>query len=468
DADGDGDLDLYAVSGSYEIPPGDAVAQDRLFINNGKGRFRKATSALPKETVNGSCVKAADFDGDGDLDLFVGGRVVSGAYPSAPQSFLFKNTGGKFTDVTAELCPQLQTIGMVTDALWSDADGDGKIDLLVVGEWMPVCLFRNNGTAFALQTSTGIDTHKGWYNSLVAGDFDNDGDVDYVAGNLGLNSNYEASATEPMMLYAKDLDRNGSLDAMLFCYMKGEDGRQPFPMHTKDDLSSQLVSIRKRFPTHKAYGQATLNDLWSAADRIGAVKLEATHMQTAYIENKGAGQFEWRPLPLEAQAAPVFGMLSEDVDGDGNLDLLLVGNDYGMEPYSGRHDAFNGLCLKGNGKGSFAAMALSESGFFVKGDGKGLVKIHTALGEGALLASQNADSLLVFSQPMQTGRTTKWIDLKADDFYADITLPDGRTRHTEFYYGSGYLSHGSRKLAVENGTTKIIITNFKGQKRTVL
>ncbi len=466
DADGDGDLDLYTVSGSYEIPPGDAAAQDRLYLNNGLGKFVKTTSALPKETVNGSCVKAADIDGDGDLDLFVGGRVVSGAYPSPPQSFLYKNVGGKFTDVTAQLCPQLSTIGMVTDALFSDFDGDGKVDLIVVGEWMPVSFFKNTGNGFVLLTNTGVAQNTGWWNSLVAGDFDNDGDIDYIAGNLGLNSSYQASDTEPMTLYAKDLDKNGSLDAMIFCYAKGHNGRESFPMHTKDDLSSQLVSIRKRYATYKAYGEATMDDLWKVADRIGAIQKEATDLSSAYLENKGNGQFVMHPLPLQAQTAPLFGMLAEDVDGDGALDVLLVGNDYGMEPYSGRHDAFNGLVLKGDGKGGFGAMTVQQSGLFAKGDAKSLVRIHTALNEDAVLVSQNQDSLLVFSQPLRAARTTEWIDLKPDDFCADITLPNGRTRHEEFYYGSGYLSQSSRKLAVEKSFAKIVITNFKGQKRT--
>ncbi|MBE7172283.1 MAG: VCBS repeat-containing protein [Williamsia sp.] len=470
DVDGDGDLDLYTVTGSYEIPPGNAVAQDRLFINDGSGYFLKAAGALPAEQTNGSCVRAADFDRDGDLDLFVGGRVVSGAYPANPKSFLLKNNGGKFTDVTQQLCPQLQDIGMVTDALWTDFDGDGRVDLVLTGEWMPVTFLKNGGSSFENVTGqTGLAQHLGWWNSLVSGDFDGDGDIDYVAGNLGINSNYQATATEPMTLYAKDLDENGSLDAMLFCFLKGSDGkRQPFPMHTRDDLSSQLVSIRKKFPTYKSYGLATMNDLWSEKDRQNALVRTAHDMQTSFLENKGHGQFAIRPLPLKAQAAPVYGMISEDIDGDGNLDLVLVGNDYGMDPYSGRHDAFNGLCLKGDGRGNFTEIPLQESGFFVRGDAKGLTRVHTAKEEDVWVATQNQDSVVVLAKTAPRPATATWKELKSDDFYADITYADGKKRRIEFYYGSTYLSQSSRKLYVGKKAVKMTITNYKGQKRDLL
>ncbi|WP_162944764.1 VCBS repeat-containing protein [Flavisolibacter nicotianae] len=468
DADNDGDLDLYAVSGSYEIPPQHPVGQDRLFLNNGKGQYRLAAGALPVETTNGSCVRAADFDGDGDLDLFVGGRVVSGAYPTTPKSFLLENRSGKFIDVTAKRCPQLQTIGMVTDALWTDFDNDGKADLVLTGEWMPVTFLKNTGATFQQLTQTGVGQYLGWWNSLSAGDFDNDGDMDYVAGNLGLNSSYTATASEPMTLLAKDLDNNGSLDAMVFCYLKAEDGsRKPFPMHAKDDLTGQLISIRKKYPTYTSYGQATMDALWPVKDRQGAMVKTATYMQSAFLENRGKGQFVLRALPAEAQTAPVFGMLSEDVDGDGNLDLLLVGNDYGMEPYSGRHDAFNGLCLNGDGQGAFRPLTVAESGFWVKGDAKGLARLHTAKGEDLWLATQNNDSLVV-QKKAGIKQGGKWATLKPDDFFGTVVLKNGSRKRVEFYYGSTFLSQSSRRLFVGDDVQSITITNFKGQKRELL
>lgn len=469
DVNNDGYLDLYIACGSYEFAPANPGNQDRLYINNGKGEFRYL-AVLPKETTNGSCVRAADFDQDGDLDLFVGGRSVSGAYPTAPKNFIFRNDGGDFTDVTQQYCPELQNLGMITDALWSDFDKDGKIDLVLAGEWMPVTFLRNLGQTFtSVNKSTGIGQHVGWYNSLISGDFDNDGDIDYVAGNLGLNSNFKASSDEPMVMYAKDIDANGKLDPMIFCYMMAEDStRKLYPMHTRDDLSSQLVSIRKQYPTYKSFGRASIDELWSEQNRQGAIKLSATDLASSYIENKGNGQFTIKPLPIEAQTAPVYGMASEDVDGDGNLDLLLVGNDYGMEPGGGRHDAFNGLCLKGNGKGDFAAATIAESGFFVKGDAKGLATIHTAKNEDLLLATQNQDSLLAFRKKINPGSNVpKWINLNPQDFCADLLYKGNKKRRIEFYYGSSFLSQSTRKMPIDQETIKIIVTDFRGNKREI-
>jgi hypothetical protein len=468
DADNDNDLDLYVVSGSYEIPPNHAVSQDRLYINNGKGKFLKSTTALPKEFVNGSCVRAGDFDGDGDLDLFVGGRVVSGAYPAAPQSFILRNDKGIFTDVTRQYCPQLQHIGMITDALWSDFDKDGKPDLVITGEWMPVTFLKNTGSGFvSINKTSGVGQHIGWWNSLVAGDFDNDGDIDYAAGNLGLNSNYKATPEEPMTILAKDIDKNGSMDAMVFCYAKAEDGtRKPFPTCTRDDMISQLIATRKKYPTYKSFGLASLNDFWSTKERENAIVLKATDMKSSYIENEGNGHFTIKPLPAEAQEAPIYGMVSEDADADGNLDLLLVGNDYGMEPYSGRHDAFTGLYLKGDGKGNFSSSTVAKSGFFVNGDAKGLAKIHTAKDEDLLLAAQNQDSLLVYGKAIPEVNA-KWVNLNTNDFYAEITYSDNRKRRVEFYYGSTFLSQSSRKFKLDKDAVKIVITDFKGNKREI-
>ncbi|MFT3935902.1 MAG: VCBS repeat-containing protein [Chitinophagaceae bacterium] len=468
DADNDGDLDLYIVSGSYELPPNDPAGQDVLYINNGQGKFAPSYSSLPKMFSNGSCVRAADIDGDGDLDLFVAGRVVSGAYPIAPKSYILLNYAGTFVDATLRVCPDLQTAGMITDALWTDFDNDGKPDLITTGEWMPVSFYKNIGNKLEPVTdSTGIANHLGWWNSIIAGDFDNDGDMDYIAGNLGLNSNYKATAEEPMLLYAKDFDDNGLMDPLTFCYLKAEDGsRKLFPMSTRDDMISQMISIRKRFPTYKAYGKASMNDILPEKNRQDALLLKATDMQSSYIENKGNGKFEISPLPAEAQMAPAYGMQSIDFDNDGKLDVMLIGNDYGMEPYSGRHDALNGLCLKGDGKGKFAALTIADAGVFVKGDGKALATLHTAKEGDVLIATQNQDSVKVFAKTI-LDTNKKWIQAMPNDFFAELVYANNSKRKIELYYGNGYLSQSTRKIAVDKNVVKVIITDFKGNQRTV-
>ena len=466
DADGDTDLDLLLVSGSYEIPGQHAISNNRFFLNDGHGKFARANSNMPADYTNGSCVKAADFDGDGDLDLFVGGRAVSAGYPLAPQSFLFKNDNGTFTDVTKQYCPDLQYAGMITDALWSDFDNDGKPDLVVVGEWMPISFYKNNGTSFS-KVSTSLDTKTGWWNSVTAGDFDRDGDIDYVAGNLGLNTNYTATAEEPMTIIARDIDSNGSLDPLVFCYMTGDDGeRKAFPIASRDDLVSQVLPMRKKYPTYTSYGYASLDQFMPKSNLSEIKVLNATEMRSSYIENKGNGVFKFSPLPFEAQEAPVYGMQAKDVDQDGQLDLILVGNDYGMDPYSGRHDAFNGLILKGDGTGNFGPMSLQDSGFYVEGDAKGLVSLRSGKDEELVLASQNQGALKVYAK--QTGEKEKAIVLKEGDFYAELEFKGGKKQKVEFYYGNSFLSNGSRTLWVNPLVKGITIVNYKGESRKEL
>jgi hypothetical protein len=435
-------------------------------VNDGLGKFHRNKQALPEEFSNGSCVRAADYDQDGDLDLFVGGRSLSGAYPFAPQSFLLENHKGQFFDVTSEACPALQHSGMITDALWTDFDNDGQVDLITTGEWMPISFYKNVGGNFnAVTTSSGIQDHVGWWNSLAAGDFDNDGDMDYIAGNLGLNSIFKATSHEPMTVFAKDLNQDGKIDPMIFCYMKGEDGnRKPYPMHTRDDMITQLVSIRKTYPTYKSFGRATVDELWSKDSRMGALHYEANDMQSSYIENMGNGKFSMTPLPLEAQMAPLYGMMAEDINGDGNLDLILTGNDFGMEPFSGRHDAFNGLCMTGNGKGKFMARKISETGFYVPGDAKAFVMFRGANREQLFLVTENLGSLHVFKNK---NSKSKWISLEKNIFCAEIIYQNGVKRKMEFYYGSTYLSQSSRHISIDPGVESVILKYFDGKNEVL-
>ncbi len=467
DADGDGDLDLYVVSGGSDAPAGDATYQDRLYLNDGTGHFRRAEGALPEERTSGSTVVAADYDADGDLGLFVGGRVVPGRYPLPPRSYLLRNDSengeARFTDVTGEAAPELAEDGMVTSALWTDFNRDGRIDLLVAGEWMPITFFENTGEGFVDATaSTGLEKTSGWWHSLAAGDFDNDGDIDYVAGNLGLNSKYKASEEEPVRIYAKDFDQNGSIDPVMSRYIQGRS--HPVPM--RDRLVEQIVGIRHRFPTYAAYAEATFEEVFTEEELEGAYVAEAVRFETSYLENEGEGAFTIHPLPIRAQFAPVFGMRPGDYDGDGNLDLLLVGNSYASHTRAGWYDAMVGSLLRGDGAGGFEAVPHTESGFFVDGDAKALAEVMTSAdGPPLVLATQHADSLKAFTRPLPSG--TRFIRLRPLDRYAVLTFEDGRTRRQEFYHGAGYLSQSSRSPAAPDALTKAVIYDSEGNRRVM-
>ncbi|MCJ8164036.1 VCBS repeat-containing protein [Pontibacter sp. E15-1] len=469
DADNDGDLDLYAASGSYEFEAGTPQLQDQLYLNDGKGNFTANPAALPTLTSSKSSVRAADYDKDGDLDLFVAGRVVPGSYPVAPESYILRNDGGRFTNVTASVSPELQHLGMITDALWSDFNGDGAVDLVVVGEWLPITFFQNiNGTFKNVTAGTGIAAQTGWWNSLAAGDFDNDGDIDYVAGNLGLNTNYVASEKQPLRIFAKDFDNNGSMDPVLSCYLKAPDGTmKPYPMHTRDDLNAQMPRTRYQYPRYKKYALATIDEVIPEAEREGAIVMQATQFRSSYVENLGQGKFKLTALPKAAQLSPIFGIQPDDVDGDGNLDLLLVGNDYGTEVFTGRYDAFAGLYLKGNGKGGFLPASIASSGFFVHGDAKAISRLINAKGEKLTLVTQNSDSLRIFVPNAHPEAQTKVVALQPLDRLVTVTYKNGRKQVQEFYYGQTYLSQSSRKLHLTADVASITIQDFSGRTRTI-
>lgn len=464
DADNDGDLDLYVVSGSIEYEPGSLFYNDRLYKNNGKGLFTLDEHALPKTGAAGMCVRASDFDKDGDLDLFVGGRVPPGSYPFADESYLLKNDKGVFTNVTAEYCKDLVKPGMVMDALWTDFDNDGTTDLIVVGEFMAVQFYKNTGKSFE-KIPSGIDQYKGWFTSITGGDFDNDGDTDYVVGNLGLNNYYNCSETQPLQVFGKDFDNNGSVDPVISCYVLDVDGKmKPYPVHFWDDMNSQSPKFRRKFAKYKDFALLTTDKFFSPEDLKGAVVLDANFLASSYIENSGNGKFSIRKLPTLSQTAPVNGMVPYDIDDDGNLDLLLVGNDYANEPTGGQYDALTGLILKGDGKGNFVEIPSYKSGFFVNGDAKGLARLTGSNGD-IFVATQNRDSVKVFS-PV-TGARRPVFKPGALDRSANLTMKDGKKQKVEFYYGSGYLSQSSRGISISPSVTTIEVTIADGTVKTI-
>jgi enediyne biosynthesis protein E4 len=498
DADSDGDNDLYVVSGSYEFPVGSPSLQDRLYINDGKGQFVRDSTALPRFLKSGSCVKAADYDRDGDLDLFIGGRVEPGAYPKAVSSYILRNENSreslvishekenkgsiaianrhktqpkqltasipKFTDVTAQVAPQLNNIGMVCDALWTDYDNDGYPDLLLAGEWMPLTFLKNNKGQSLTSHNTQLATQIGWWNSLTAGDFDNDGDIDYVAGNLGANTLNRASDKEPIGIYAKDFNKDGFYDVIPTVFYAANDGsRKEFPFNTRDDLAKQLIQTRQRFETYGKFSQATINEIVKPEEIADALILKANYMKSSYIENKGNDQFEIRELPIEAQTAPVFGMIAQDFDQDGNLDVLLTGNDYGAEVSVGRYDSFYGLLLKGNGKGGFVSQTITKSGYCINGDAKALVRVLGNKGKVRTITSQNKGELRFFDYKY----SLKTIALKPTEIVAILTLKNGKVRREEIGFGSSFLSQSGHHLVVGSDVQKAEIVDFKGNKRIV-
>jgi hypothetical protein len=473
DADGDGDQDLYVASGGFEGEANTAAYQDRFYVNDGKGRFTLSPQTLPQNRISKSCVKAADYDRDGDLDLFVGGRVVPNQYPRPVSSFILRNDSKpglpKFTDVTKTVAPELQNIGLVCDGIWTDTDNDGWPDLMLAGEWMPITILKNNKGKLTQSLNSGITQSKGWWNSLVAADFDRDGDMDYIAGNLGLNTLARASVEEPLRMYAKDFDNNGFYDAIptaFFPDAKGE--RHEFPFNGREDLIKQIISMRARFPFHKDFAVATVDKLLKEEELKDAIVLEANYMQSAYVENKGDGTFELHELPIQAQAAPIFGMIADDFDQDGNPDVLLVGNDFSNELLVGRLDALNGLMLKGNGKGGFTALNPAASGFYVPGNAKGIARLSSAghnggPGTSLIVATQNRGALKVFSCTLPT----QTIRLKPTDVTANLVYSGGKKQKLEFYYGQSFLSQSAREISVSREVKSLEVIDSKGNKRMV-
>jgi hypothetical protein len=422
-------------------------------------------NALPDERICGSQVTASDFDKDGDLDLFVCGRINLENYPIPPRSFLLQNNSKgsdiRFTDITASAAKDLEKPGLVASALWTDFNMDGWPDLILAGEWMPLTFYKNDKGKFLNVTqATGLEKYTGWWNSIAACDFDKDGDIDYAAGNLGLNTQYKVSQAQPMRIIAKDFDRNGSLDPVCSYYVQGKS----YPIYHRDLLISQIPSLKNKFKTYEEYARATFDDIFPATDLKDAYIRECRFFESAWIENLDDGTFKIHALPVEAQTSPVFGILTGDYNSDGNPDLLLTGNSNSSNIYTGQYDAFIGLLLAGDGKGGFSAVPGRESGFFADGDAKGMAELTMKDGSSLILVAQNSDSLKVIKPIMPP---TKIIKLKNDDVSIVLTWETGETEYREFYYGSGYLSQSSRVCRIPEGVVSLTITNYKGKTRTI-
>ena len=469
DADNDGDLDLYAASGGYKYDHKNVNYQDILYINDGKGHYAKAKDALPVNYTSKLCVRAFDFNKDGKLDLFVSGRVDPWNYPKPVSSFIFRNDTKngivKFTDVTDEVAPELKNIGMVCDALFTDFDNDGQTDLLLTGEWMPLTFLKNeNGKFKNVSSGSGINDKSGWWNSIVAGDFRHTGRTDYIVGNAGLNTLYQASDQYPVYCTANDFNNNGSYQVILSLFLKDQKGQlQEFPANGRDAIIERIPALKKQFDNYNKFATATMAEIFPPDKINGAIRLKATMLQSCFIQNDGGGRFTMIPLPQAAQISLVNGMVADDFDGDGNLDVLINGNDYGTEVSIGRFDALNGLLLKGNGKGEFSPLSILQSGIYIPGNGKALVKLQLANGGYLVAASQYRDSLKVF----ELRRKTSNIKIKPDDIYALIKYADGSTEKREFYYGTSFLSQSARFLTIDENVSSVEIADSRGIRRKI-
>ncbi len=471
DADNDNDLDIYITSGGYENEPGTNAYSDKLYINDGKANFTIDITAIPANLSSKSCVRAADFDKDGDLDLFIAGRVEPWKYPRPVSSFIYRNDSKKgqlkFTDVTSSIAKPLEKIGLICDAAWTDFDNDGWQDLLLAGEWMPMVFLKNEMGVFEnITAESGIDKEKGWWRSIVPGDFDNDGDIDYIAGNLGLNSFYRASSNYPVRMYARDFDNNNNYDAVPSIYLPAsqkDPQKREYPAQVRDDMVKQMIGFRSKFQNYKLYAEATFDKMFTKDEMKGALMLEANNFSHCYIRNEGNNRFGIIPLPSTAQFSCLNGMVAEDIDGDGNLDVVINGNDYGTEVSVGRYDACNGLLFKGDGNGNFQELSITESGIFIPENGKALVKLVGGKNKYLIAASQNRGPLKIFSAKTPV----KIISLNNDDMIALYHLKSGKIRREEISYGTSFLSQSSRFIRLGGEVESVDIINSKNQKRTV-
>ena len=465
DADKDGDQDIYVASGGNEdAADKPELMEDRLYVNEGKGMFKRGL--LPSMRVGKSCVIGGDFDKDGDYDLFVGGSNIPGHFEKEPRSFLLLNTNGHFTDVTEYLANGLLQSGMIKSAIWTDYDNDNDLDIIAVGDWMGIKVWKNNSGAFTeVAKESGLDSTNGHWRSIVGGDFDNDGDIDYVVGNLGTNTRYHATREFPLELHYKDYDENGSVD---FLHGRYEDSVL-YPARLTASLIIQMPTLRYKYLFAKSFADAKLtsivggdSNLYSGGSRY------VYEMNSLMLINDGKGSFTTKRLPVISQISPIYGMIAEDIDNDGNLDLVHTGNFYGPDRDMWRYDAGIGMVLKGDGKLGFKELSVKESGFYVPGEGRALIMMPRADKNSLLLlSSANKGTLQIFEKTLNP--KTSLIKLNQSEMltHAIIEYKNGKKRRHEFHNGSGHLSQGIHVLQADPSISKILLFDSLGKTRTI-
>lgn len=466
DAEGDGDEDIYVTTGGFAAKAVDPSYRDYLLLNDGKGFFTPAPNgSIPAIYASKSCVRPADADGDGDIDLFIGGRVVPGNYPAPENSYLLINessgTQVKFTDQTATLAPQLENLGMVSDAVWADLDKDGRPELVVTGEWMGIRLYHwNSGKLEEVKTDMANST--GWWNSLSATDLDSDGDMDLLAGNYGTNGYFHAKSGQPLSVYTGDYDGNGQPDLFMSQYRaeRPHGVWKPFPALLRDQVAEGLPLIKKQYNNYKSFAEASTDDVLSKLNRSSELQYTVTELRSGWWENQGKNTFVFHPFPAVAQWAPVFGMLVNDYNEDGHLDIILNGNDYSQAPVPGRLDALTGLLLQGDGKGGFLPLSPASSGVFIPGNGKGLVELQVG-NRIRFFAAQQGGPLLLFESSKTEG---EWVNFPPAASYAELMLSTGKVRRVENRPHTSFYSQCKPAIRKSNSVKEIRFYSAEGKR----
>ena len=465
DVDGDKDQDLYVVSGGVECEPGDFVLKDRLYLNDGKGNFTKSEDWLPNIRQSGCGVAATDFDKDGDLDIVIGGRIIPGSYPESPKTYLLENVGDKFEDATEKVAPGLSKCGMVNALVCSDVDGDGWDDLLLATEWGPVRFFKNESGKLVERTDrVGLGSHLGWYNSICGGDVDNDGDIDFVVGNIGLNTKYKATFEKPELLYYGDFEGIGRKRIVEAKYENGV----CLPRRGLSCSSHAMPMIKEKTPTYHEFAISSLDSLYTETKLDEATRFEANYLESCILINEsqdGEVQFRVQSLPRIAQASPIFGCQLLDVDGDGNLDVYAAQNFYGPQRETGYFDGGVSLLMKGDGTGKLATVDAATSGVVVTGDATSVTVMDLDQDSRPdILVGRNNDSPIVFNNETSGKPNHTVVDLtKHSDsgilFGTRITAKysDGSKQLSEYRSNNGYLSQSVPQIFIGNGTKKQLV-----------